>query len=56
MAYEFVLTFIFTFLVIGTISFIVNTYLSKGKAGKKKGYSILLIQSVIISILLTWVI
>ncbi|WP_188048520.1 hypothetical protein [Bacillus sp. CH30_1T] len=55
MAYEFILTFIFTFLVVVIISFILNTYLSKGKAGKKKGYSILLIQSFIISVLLTWV-
>lgn len=56
MVYEFVLTLIFTFLVVGIISFILNTYLSKGKAVKKKGYTILLIQSFIISVLLTWII
>ncbi len=39
MGYEFVLTFIFTFLVVSIISFIVNRYLSKGKADKKKGYT-----------------
>ncbi|WP_175638446.1 hypothetical protein [Metabacillus schmidteae] len=56
MAYEFVLTYIFTFLVLVIIiQLYIKTYLPKGKAGKKKGYTILLIQSFIISVLLTWV-
>lgn len=54
MLFDFVLTFIFTLLVVFIISFIVNTYLTKAKGSKKQVGVILFIESVIISILLTW--
>ncbi|HZG70658.1 MAG TPA: hypothetical protein VEY51_03895 [Chondromyces sp.] len=56
MVYDFLLTFFFTFLLVSIISFILNTYLPKGKAEQKKGVVILLIQSLVISFLLTWII
>ncbi len=54
MTYQFVLTFIVTFVFIGVIGFIVNTYLFKGKRNKEKGFVIYLVQSFIIAVLLTW--
>ncbi|MEY8348268.1 hypothetical protein AALF16_08135 [Bacillus cereus] len=56
MAYDFVLTFFMTFVFIGVIGFIVNTYLPTKKESKGKVFLIYLIQSFAIAVLLTWVI
>ncbi|MBJ8056153.1 hypothetical protein JDS87_30970 [Bacillus cereus] len=54
MAYNFIFTFIVTFVFIGIIGFIVNTYLFKGKENKGKVFVIYLVQIFIITVLLTW--
>ncbi|WP_243526811.1 hypothetical protein [Bacillus pseudomycoides] len=54
MTYQFVLTFIVTLIFIAVIGFIVNTYLFKGKENKGKVFVIYLVQSFIITVLLTW--
>lgn len=55
MLYEFVVTFIFTFLIVATISFMVKKLLLKTITREKKELWILISQSVSIAILLTWV-
>jgi hypothetical protein len=56
MLYEFVVTFIFTFLIVATISFIVKNLLLKTVTRDKKEFGILISQSILITILLTWII
>ncbi|MFP7486280.1 hypothetical protein SFC65_19140 [Priestia filamentosa] len=56
MVYEFLLTFIITFVIVGIIGFVVNTYLSKGEESKRKVFIIYFIQSFIIAVLLIWVV
>jgi hypothetical protein len=55
MLYEFVLTFIFTLLVVTTINFIVNKILPS-RSTKERNVDFLMGQSLFIATLLTWVI
>ena len=55
MLYEFVLTFIFTLLVVTTINFIVNKTLPS-RSTKERNVIFLMGQSFFIATLLTWII
>ena len=56
MVFEFVLTFITTFAIVGAISLIVNTFLPNRRLSKSKHFRVLLTQSSVITLLLVFVV
>ncbi|WP_158701721.1 hypothetical protein [Lentibacillus sp. Marseille-P4043] len=56
MIVEFGLNFAIAFIIVGIIGFIFRTYSSNKEVSGKKNFLILLVESLIIACLLTWVV
>ncbi|MGY0691892.1 hypothetical protein ACW2QC_03760 [Virgibacillus sp. FSP13] len=56
MIYEFVLTFVLAFIIVSIIGFTFRIYSSTKEVSGKKNFLILLVESLVITCLLTWVV